>query len=471
MALSINCTTAALPPPSVFGAEIVSVEASLVQNYSATVKGEYFFGHPTIQANNLAFCNVTVTHTHPGWDDTLLTNIWLPADSWNGRMQAIGGGGMVAGMFPLSYIGMAGAVADGYASVSINGGLPDEDATKWALTSPGNVNLYLLEDFAARSLADGTLIAKSIIDSFYGRPTEYSYWSGCSQGGRQGFMLAQRYPTLYDGIHASAPAINWNEFLVGDLWPQQVLSELGSYPHACELDALTAAAIAACDGLDGVVDGLISDVDGCHFSPYPLVGTPIPCASVNHTAPPSASSPTGSPTSSPPLPPSRSTNLPRSTYLSLYHAATTSPHLSALSPTPSLAAFHAAGGKLLTYHGTADPLIPLGNTRHHHARAAAAHPRLRDFFRYFEAPGVGHCAGGAGPQPEGAFAALVAWVERGEAPEVLVERMAGGGGGGERVLCLYPGRAVWDGVGEVGEVGSWRCEGEGEGEEEEREEL
>ncbi|GME48467.1 Potassium transporter [Neofusicoccum parvum] len=514
MALSMNCSTAALPPPSVFGAEIVSVEASLVQNYSATVKGEYFFGHPTIQANNLAFCNVTVTHTHPGWDDTLLTNIWLPADSWNGRMQAIGGGGMVAGMFPLSYIGMAGAVADGYASISLNGGLPDEDATKWALTSPGNVNLYLLEDFAARSLADGTLIAKSIIDSFYGRPAEYSYWSGCSQGGRQGFMLAQRYPTLYDGIHASAPAINWNEFLMGDLWPQQVLSELGSYPHACELDALTAAAIAACDGLDGVVDGLISDVDNCHFSPYPLVGTPVPCASVNHTVRISAAAAaaadavwtgtdntapwytpghaanmtstnslaattctangtcTGSPlrlftdwlthfvAASPSFP---TTNLSRSAYLALYHAATTSPHLSALSTSsPSLATFRAAGGKLLTYHGTADPIIPLGNTRHHHARAAAANPRLRDFFRYFEAPGVAHCSGGAGPQPEGAFAALVAWVERGEAPEVLVGTMASGG---ERVLCLYPRRAVWDGVGEVGEVGSWRCEGE-EGEEE-----
>ncbi|KAK0638336.1 putative feruloyl esterase [Lasiodiplodia hormozganensis] len=505
----LNCSSAAFSVSPFFGAEILSVEANLVQNYSTTVRRDYFFGHPTLTGTNLEFCNVTVAHTHPGRNDTLLTNIWLPATTWNGRLQAIGGGGMVAGMFPLSNMGMAGAVIEGYASVTINGGLPSEDAQDWALLSPGNANLYVLEDFASRGLADGTVIAKDVVRSFYGREAEYSYWSGCSQGGRQGMMLAQRYPTLFDGIHASAPAFNWNEFLVGDFWAQQVMNEFGAYPHPCELDALTTAAIDACDSLDGVVDGVISDIDGCKFDPYTMVGTSITCADTNQTlqiteaaavaadavwtgtngtAPwympgyqanmtrfdgvGGTSCANGTCTGAPQAlltdwmsyfvmkdPDFDYSNMTREQYLDVYHAAIRE-YTSIIGTNDSnLTAFRNAGGKMITYHGLADQIIPFGNTRHYYDAVMAGDPDVKDYFRFFEAPGVGHCSGGAGALPDHTFYSLVDWVENGIVLTTLKATSDADANGNvlERILCPYPQKAKYDGSGNENSRDSWSC--------------
>lgn len=100
-------------------------------------------------------------------------------------------------------------------------------------------------------------------------------------------MLAQRYPTLYDGISAGAPAFYWNELLAAIQWPEQFMSFIDSYPYSCELDAINAAAVSACDGLDGIVDGVITDVDIClaTFDPYKLVGTTINCTQAGKTIP------------------------------------------------------------------------------------------------------------------------------------------------------------------------------------------
>lgn len=125
-------------------------------------------------------------------------------------------------------------------------------------------------------LTGQAIIAKSLIESFYGQPPSFSYWNGCSQGGRQGLALAQRYPEVYDGIAAGAPAIYWTELLPSAQWPQQVMNMAG-VPYACEVDAIVEGARSECDGLDGVVDGIIADVDTCLglFDPFGMVGLSV----------------------------------------------------------------------------------------------------------------------------------------------------------------------------------------------------
>jgi hypothetical protein len=123
------------------------------------------------------------------------------------------------------------------------------------LTSPGNVNWQLLQNFASISLDDMTNLAKQVVKDFYGKAPKYSYWNGCSTGGRQGMIQAQRFPKNYDGIVSAAPAINWASFLVTEMWAHIIMKKEKYYPPACELDAITKAAIAACDELDGVKVG------------------------------------------------------------------------------------------------------------------------------------------------------------------------------------------------------------------------
>lgn len=150
-----------------------------------------------------------------------------------------------------------------------------ETASSWALDSSGRVNLGLLEDFAAVAMNDAALIAKSIVQSYFGTAPNKSYWNGCSTGGRQGLKMAQRYPQTYDGIVANAPAINWARFIVAEYWPQFTMNQLQSYAPQCVLNYITNATIAACDKIDGLVDGIISAPGLCTFDPHTLVGQTV----------------------------------------------------------------------------------------------------------------------------------------------------------------------------------------------------
>lgn len=275
------CSAASIAHPVISGAEILNLSAQLVANYSTTVPEMYAYNHPSTTLDNVSYCNITITYTHPGWNDTINTEVWAPLEDWNGRMQGVGGGGYVAGRFFLSYEFMAIALAGGYVGVTTDAGISTDGTAitqPWAFSSPGKINLYALEDLAYVSLNDSAYIGKAVIESLYGSLPKYSYWSGCSQGGRQGYMLAQRFPDAYDGIAASAPAINWNEFILGDQWPHLQMELLGIYPRNCEMVEIVNHAVAACDPLDGVIDGVISDDDICFFDPFSVVGISFNCS-------------------------------------------------------------------------------------------------------------------------------------------------------------------------------------------------
>ena len=184
----------------------------------------------TSGSGSVDVCQVTVQYTHPGWNDTINTWIWLPNTNWNGRFQGIGGSGWVTGL----ETSLSAPVSDHYAGGATDGGHSATASTaSWVLASLGNLNNNLMQDFAAISLDEMTSLGKMATNIYFGRPPKYSYWNGCSTGGRQGHMMAQRYPTQYDGILAGSPAINWDEFQAGQYWPQLMMTLMGEclVPH------------------------------------------------------------------------------------------------------------------------------------------------------------------------------------------------------------------------------------------------
>lgn len=180
--------------------------------------------YPVATNKTVEVCQLTVNYTHPGWGDQITTWVSLPVDNWNGRFVGMGGSGWITGA--LSRLGQA--VFGGYAAVSTNGG-HDEAATvkSWGLSSEGNINWANLQDFSSVALDDAASLGKAATKMFYGKSPEFSYWNGCSTGGRQGLMMAQRYPTQYDGILAGSPAINWDKFIPAEFWPQMLMNALG----------------------------------------------------------------------------------------------------------------------------------------------------------------------------------------------------------------------------------------------------
>lgn len=171
----LSCDSSDIPWPTVFGTVVTGLTAVPVSNYTDWDSPGDF---PETTAHTINFCNVTITHTHPGWNDSLATHLWLPlSPSWNGRFMGIGGGGWATGD-PASG---AGSVALGYATASTDGGrnlyIP-EPVEDWSLSSPGNPNWPLIQDFAAVGIDDMTRIGKAVTRSFYGSEIEYNYWYG-----------------------------------------------------------------------------------------------------------------------------------------------------------------------------------------------------------------------------------------------------------------------------------------------------
>lgn len=490
------CSTSFIAIPSLPGGQILSLTAVAVTNYTSSTAAQ---GSSPLTIN---FCNVTVLYTHPGWNDTITVQVWLPLTGWNERLQGVGGGGY-AGI--QGFDSLSQAVADNYSAVGSDLGHAQNalSSASWSLDASGKVNLALLADFASIGLNDASVLGKAISKSFYGHAPKYSYWSGCSTGGRQGLMLAQRYPQAYDGIVSGAPAINWEKFIVAEYWPQFVMQQENTFPSPCVYSEIVNATVAACDAVDGAVDGIISAPSLCKFDPYSLVGQSATCGNLSTTitatdasivqkiwagmtsvdgtflwwglepgAPfsglagtvcTSATDCQGSPFEITTdwisyfvqqNPSFDLTNMTWSEYATIFYMSSGAYDLIIGTDNPDLYEFKNAGGKLVHWHGLADQLIFPQGSENYYQRVEARDLSVRDYYRFFEAPGVEHCGGGTGPAPSNPVDAVVAWVERGVAPDVLPA--VSSSGTITRNLCPYPLVARYLG-GDVNNASSFSC--------------
>ena len=208
----------------------------------------------------LGFCQV-IGEIKPRPDSDLKFEMWLPTAGWNGKFQQVGNGGFAGSIPRLSLIQ---PLFSGYAAVATDDGHAGEvTEAKWSSGHPEKIL-----DFGYRAVHDVSAVAKEIIHAFYGKEPAHSYFAGCSDGGREALMAAQRYPEDFDGIVAGAPGNFWTSLMITGVWNEQALhKDPASYVPAAKLPAIQSAALAACDALDGLKDGIVDDPRQCHFDP------------------------------------------------------------------------------------------------------------------------------------------------------------------------------------------------------------
>ncbi|KAG7109364.1 feruloyl esterase like protein [Verticillium longisporum] len=494
--------------PELSGAEVLSVKSELrldltgsawdAENQKLTTLGP------------LDFCEVNVTLTHPGANDEVTIWVWLPLKQWNGRFQGVGGGGLQAGRYSLDTLGLA--VKDGYAAAATDGSAFGDGANNpdpALFLKPGVLDLERLTNFAHRALHEVAVVGKAVTAGFYDTANFYSYWTGCSTGGRQGYELAQRYPEDFDGILANAPALHWSSFVLALGWGRHAMRVTGHTPTFCAMQAFTASSIDACDALDGVQDGVISDPNACHFDPSSLVGEKVECMDettqvITEEDVTIATMIREGPKSSRGrklwdghdwginylgLVPAAVSGIPEAMDrlvdswieyfiekdvkfdVSTLTAIDDMTDLFAVAPgtydsiigsnNPDLSAFRDAGGKLISWHGTADQLIMINNTIRYREQVEAVMggaDLVDDFYKFYLAPGVGHCEGEAGATPRKVLDALVAWVEKAEDPGRLSGTMKNlDGEEAERIICPYPLVPRYDGVSDPNDARSFDC--------------
>ena len=370
-------------------------------------------------------------------------NIWvgLPTGGhWNGRLQSEGGGGYAGS------VGVpAGSIDGGYVGVQTDTGHTGGSGTFGMLTPVPNgaPDVQLQTDFAYRSEHEMAVIGKQLSQAFYGQPPQFSYWNGCSTGGRQGMRMAQQFPADYNGILAGAPAFHWDRFQAAQIWPQMVMRiDAGGPVSAAKQTLATNAAIAACDANDGVVDGVLTDPRTCTYNPVSDASiTRASCTSADNscltpgeasaiekiwTGPMNAqgkrlwyglergaslsglagTNPFSIAVAQPRYwvyfdPNWDWTTLTYANYESFFKDTMRQVNPMMASENPDLSAFRNLGGKLVMWQGFADQLImPEGSIAYYDAVTnfmGGGYAQTQQFFRHFMAPGVAHCGGGTGP--------------------------------------------------------------------------
>src|SRR5215469_4878190 len=219
-----------------------------------------------------AFCEVSIVVA-----PAINIEIWLPLPgAWNNRFQGVGGGGYAG---TISWSALATAVEGGFSTASTDTGhsafAPNNGlgGGGFALNQPADtLNAGLIKDFAERSELELARQGKALTRAFYGTGPRFSYWTGCSTGGRQGWIMAQRHPEEYDGLLTGAPAFNWDRFIPAELWGEVAMNQdVGAALSSAKLNAVTGAAVAACAGHDHdgtlTTDQFLADPRLCTYDP------------------------------------------------------------------------------------------------------------------------------------------------------------------------------------------------------------
>ncbi len=434
------------------------------------------------------FCRVGATMS-PSTDSDIKMELWLPTQNWNGKYVAVGNGAFTGNV---RHSALVQPLSRGYAASSTDTGHLGNTAS-FGLGHPEKVI-----DFGWRSVHEMNVTSKRIIAAFYDDELRYSYFTGCSAGGRQAMKEAQRFPTDFDGIVAGAPGADWTGRAAASL---RIATHLRGNVSARLLEAdrelVYSAVVEACDANDGLVDGLIGKPDQCDFDP-----TVLQCSSntraqclrpeqVNTVKmiydspvnPVTGRAITGL------LPGSEMgwtdlgwTQSARATGLDQYRylvygdegwnidqfdfetdivkaEQTDNDTLNALDP--DLSEFFGSGGKLISYHGWSDPQISPANATQYYERVVqtfGSREAFHDSYRLFMAPGMGHCAGGPGPNSFDSLSALEAWVEQDDAPEsITAVHRENGEVDRSRPLCPYPEVAAYTGSGSIDEAENFVC--------------
>jgi len=403
-------------------------------------------------------CRVTVT-AKPTSDSDIRIEVWLPIKN-NGKFLQVGNGGF-AGQIPARTM-LLGAMG-GYIVAGTDDGHQSADGTdaSWALGHPEK-----LVDFGTRAVKTTTDVGKAIAAAFLQKAPRKAYFFGCSDGGREALMTAQRHPTDFDGIVAGAPAYDWTGLQASAALIEQHMALPGARIPVAKLPAIQAAALKACGG------GLfVDDQKACRFDPAvlacnggdtsfcltkpematlemiyrgtkdPATGRKLPGLMPGGEAQPgswgnwllgrnSGAGATDKPTGfaanwfAYAVRGDVATTVAGLTRADFVASEKLAPLVSATSP--DLSAFRAHGGKLIMYHGWNDPAISPGYSLAYHSAVKKKLGEPSDFLRLWLVPGMLHCGGGAVPTTVDWAGTLAGWVEEGRAPEVIIARGATG---------------------------------------------
>jgi pimeloyl-ACP methyl ester carboxylesterase len=445
------------------------------------------------------FCRVAITlASEPG--SIIKAEVWLP-DAWNGNFYGAGGGGFSGGL-DTAPLGLADAIAQGYASAASDAGHKTSDGAAWSLNEP-----IKIADWANRANHVTAVFGKALVRHYYGTPPERSYFQGCSNGGRDALMMAQRYPDEFDGIISGAPAANWTGLMSSFVANDMSYKAFGPSGQDAKFKIAHDAVMAKCDTIDGVKDGVLENPRACAFDPAEVMckpGTTSTCLSKDEVdalrtiyqghrledgRPVFAGfSVGGEADRSGWRDPSKAGTAQQFGYEFFRYMVYKDPTWSAdtfeldrdnatavermaaitNANNPDISAFTRRGGKLILWHGWNDSLIQAeGTISYYEAVEAKLGPATDQHVKLFMAPGVNHCYLGAGPSFFDMISELDRWVETGEAPKRVIATKYDNDVGKllglpakpvrTRPLCPWPQTARYTGSGSTDEAANFVC--------------